>query len=218
MLDKNIQTKGNSYYSRDDIPGLFDFIATSLIAASTYHCSAMTFKEKNIVTMQDGYIDFPFKSDTNILRFRPYNLVIDSFENITSDKIIFRQLSDSEIIRPMESFETNRLLFNQYQIQSYFTNYYELYINEIKEKHGDNHTAWPSVWNFARVVRNSFSHGNKIDIRNSRSVVAWNNFELSSTDNDKTFFPELFNIGDLFYLTIEMESIRIEKPIKVINF
>ena len=217
MLDKDIQTKGYSYYSRDDMPGLFDFIATSLIAASTYHCSAMTYKEKIIVTMQDGFIDFEFKSDTNTLRFRPYNLVTDSFKNITSDKIIFRQLSSSEGTRHMESFETNRLLFNQYQIQSYFTNYYELYVNEIKEKFGDNPADWHTVWDFARVVRNSFSHGNKIDIRGSRNVTC-NNYELSSEDNNEIFFPELFNMGDLFYLTIEMESIRIDKQIEAINF
>ena len=167
--------------------------------------------------MQDGYIDFPFHENINTLRFRPYNLVTDSFKNIISDKIIFRQLSDFEIIKPMKSFETNRLLFNQYQIQSYFTNYYELYINEIKEKYGKNPVDWSAVWDFARVVRNSFSHGNKIDIRGSRSVE-WNSFKLSNKDNDKIFFPELFNIGDLFYLTLEMESIRTSKSVEAVKF
>lgn len=50
--------------------------------------------------------------------------------------------------------------------QSLSTNYFERNLSIIKQKFGDNPYYWPDVWNFARVARNSMSHGGKVFFKN----------------------------------------------------
>lgn len=59
-------------------------------------------------------------------------------------------------------------------LQSCFLRYFETNRPKIEARFGDKPAAWPSVWNFARVVRNAFAHGGLLTFRNaSAQAVSW---------------------------------------------
>ncbi|MBB5047928.1 hypothetical protein HNR60_002685 [Rhodopseudomonas rhenobacensis] len=64
---------------------------------------------------------------------------------------------------------------------------------------------WPSVWNFARVVRNAMAHGGKIRI-DDKAQVQWQRLSYSEADNGKPIINIDLWPADLFILIKEMEK------------
>lgn len=92
--------------------------------------------------------------------------------------------------------------------QALITNYFERHRHDIVDKFGtDVNSSWPSVWNFARVVRNAMAHGGEILIRSPTAPpVNWKGLSYSPNDNGRNILHTDLWPGDLLDLLIEMDS------------
>lgn len=92
-------------------------------------------------------------------------------------------------------------------IQSTFSQYYENIKSTIEEKFGKEVENWPNVWNFARVVRNAFSHGGRIKISNSKAPkIVWRELEYDYYSNGKSIMYTDLTAVELIFLMIEMDT------------
>lgn len=91
--------------------------------------------------------------------------------------------------------------------QALGTNYFERYVGIIKSHCGDDPCGWPSVWNFARVVRNAMAHGGRIHFTSPNAkTVAWRGLSYGPSENDRHILHVDLWPGDLFDLLIEMDA------------
>ncbi|MCG6207645.1 hypothetical protein LPW26_23615 [Rhodopseudomonas sp. HC1] len=98
-----------------------------------------------------------------------------------------------------------RLLFSFGQ--TLIINYYERHLDEIKAHYGKAPADWPSIWNFARVVRNAMSHGGHLNFENPKaSSVSWGGLTYSPSDNGRLILHTDIWPGDLYYLLRDMEN------------
>jgi hypothetical protein len=83
-----------------------------------------------------------------------------------------------------------------------FVDYYESVVDEVRNNYGDDTTNWPSEWNFGRVIRNAFSHGGEIYIRNlNADPVEWRGLEYSSSKNERyVLFQDLATVEVIFLM------------------
>ncbi|MFE0017029.1 hypothetical protein ACFWXH_19430 [Mesorhizobium sp. NPDC059054] len=88
--------------------------------------------------------------------------------------------------------------------QALLTNYYEGQRDYLKQKYGPQ-KSWPSVWQFARVIRNAMSHGGAIDIRDG-VTVEWRSVTYAPSDNGKVIINHDILPGDLLILAKDMEA------------
>ena len=86
-----------------------------------------------------------------------------------------------------------------------FLIFFERYNEWMTATHGDA-VNWPSVLNFARVVRNAIAHG-KINIRNQKApAVAWQIFSYSYADNGRQIIGPDLSAGDIFSLMFDADK------------
>jgi len=92
------------------------------------------------------------------------------------------------------------------QLYSYsYIAFYENIKNKIEMKFGEQPSKWPSILNFARVIRNSFAHGNIVNFINPRaSKVSWENLSLGPVDNGKQVLFSLLGLSDIILLIFEI--------------
>jgi hypothetical protein len=77
----------------------------------------------------------------------------------------------------------------------------------IEEKFGKEVESWPNVWNFARLVRNAFSHGGRIKISNPKTPkIIWRELEYDYFSNGKSIMYSDLTAVELIFLMIEMDS------------
>ena len=96
-------------------------------------------------------------------------------------------------------------------IESLFSQYYENYKLEILKTFGKDFNKWPSEWNFARIIRNAFSHGGRIKIDNpSAKKVSWKNLEYDFYSNDTIVLYNDLTAVELILLMIEMDNYLIK--------
>lgn len=96
-------------------------------------------------------------------------------------------------------------------IESSFSQYYENYKLDIIKIFGKDCNKWPSEWNFARIVRNAFSHGGRIKIDNpNANKVSWKNLDYDFHSNGKALLYNDLTAVELIYLMIEMDNYLVE--------
>lgn len=89
-----------------------------------------------------------------------------------------------------------------------FIRYYEDNIHKIKALFGNEQDNWPEVLRFSRVVRNSMSHGGKIEIRNQKfRPVNYSGLTYSFADNGKRILHNTLTAADIFFLMLDMDLI-----------
>jgi hypothetical protein len=92
-------------------------------------------------------------------------------------------------------------------VAAFFGEFYAAYKAWLDKNISTDPYQWPSVLNFARVIRNSCAHGGIICFDNpSAKSVKWHNLEYSPSDNGR---PVLFNdmaVGDFIVLMFEMSQ------------
>ena len=90
-----------------------------------------------------------------------------------------------------------------------FIKYFERVRDEVETKFGVSVTAWPSVWNFGRTVRNALTHRGVLDIRSPNATpVTWRILTLTHTDNGQELLAptKFLGVGDLIPLLLEMDA------------
>lgn len=90
-----------------------------------------------------------------------------------------------------------------------FVEFYEAFSDFIYDKYGKVKN-WPAFWRFARVVRNSISHGGKVAIDNEKDEpVEWYGLRYSFANRGHPIIGVPFadlNVGDLIVLMFEMND------------
>lgn len=90
-----------------------------------------------------------------------------------------------------------------------FANYYESMRTRIKSQYKSDLKKWPSVLNFARVIRNGISHNFRINFDNpNASIVTWKNWSFGPSNNGDEFLTNNNGLkaGDLIVLMEEMDA------------
>jgi len=95
--------------------------------------------------------------------------------------------------------------FQQKIIGAAFVNFYESILDTIKSKFpGSPDPNWPAVLNFARIIRNSYSHGGRISFQNAQaSSVTWRGLSYSPIDNGRFIHDKIF-VVEIIELMKEM--------------
>jgi len=71
-------------------------------------------------------------------------------------------------------------------LQATFLHYYETVSPKIEARYNTDVSNWPSVLNFARVIRNAFAHGGQIYFRNPNAQPAsWRTLTYKPSDNGR---------------------------------
>lgn len=91
--------------------------------------------------------------------------------------------------------------------QAMFTRYYENNLPSIKKAHGNrNKNQWPSVLQFAAVVRDAMSHGGIIHMFPSVPPVRHFGLTYDSASNGRKIIHNDLSCADIFFLMIEMDD------------
>jgi hypothetical protein len=87
-----------------------------------------------------------------------------------------------------------------------FINYYERYVEEIKDFWGTDVNYWTNSWSFAWAVRNAYSHNRLIYFRNiNHKGVIWRDIELHPRlQNQK--IDNVINFTGSLLLLLEMDE------------
>lgn len=88
-----------------------------------------------------------------------------------------------------------------------FTEFYENHLGEIRSCYGDAAAKWPTIWQFARIVRNAMAHGSHIDITNPNAApVSWKGLSYGPAQNGRKIFGADIEVGDILMLMFLMSS------------
>jgi hypothetical protein len=88
-----------------------------------------------------------------------------------------------------------------------FVMFWDSYSEAIQAACGNDAYKWPSILNFARVIRNACSHGGKIHFKNMNAApVQWHSCSLSPADHGKLIIGEDFNPTTLLILMWEISE------------
>lgn len=114
--------------------------------------------------------------------FKPVTLLDPIINNTYPKKI---EIIESKVDNYMASNIINGLQRVQASmIEASFVHYFETFRVQVETKYGSSNILWPPVWDFARVVRNAFSHGGVIEIRNPNSTtVSWKGLSYNHSNN-----------------------------------
>lgn len=93
-------------------------------------------------------------------------------------------------------------------ISPIFVDFYENSIDSFEEKFGGRDgSQWPKTLDFARVVRNSCSHGGKLFFRNKNNrSVSWRDIQYGPQDHGKVVICGELSIADIIILMIDIND------------
>ena len=88
-----------------------------------------------------------------------------------------------------------------------FTQFWDKVVPIAETKFGGDISRYPPILNFARVIRNSFSHGNRIHFQNPlASSVHWKSIQYAPTDNGKVVLFHDMALADFIVLFDEVSD------------
>jgi len=148
------------------------------------------------------YVFFPFDISTHIsLKSFPQYLKYEF-----SDNQIFK------LDNRVKSKYRNALVTRM--VGSSFVSFYEGVKEEIDTQFGkDDYKNWPDTINYARHVRNGFSHGSQFYMKNPNIPdVNWRNFMINPQNNGQRvlFGDDGLEIGDIVLLMDDVNTIITE--------
>lgn len=92
-------------------------------------------------------------------------------------------------------------------IEAAFVHYFETVRPVVEQNHGADPHNWPSVWDFARVVRNAFAHAGQITFQNPAAPsVAWGSLSYSPADNGRQILYQDVTAVEIILLMEDMDT------------
>lgn len=154
-------------------------------------------------------IEIPFKGltiaeDYSFQAYRPLKAVV---ENDSIRRLEFKVYPPLNI--PLDSANTRYVsqpsLLQQKIIGSAFVHFFELIRDKIETKYSSNTLKWPDDLNFARVIRNAYSHGGNIHFLSpTAGAVSWRGLTYSPSNNGKSIHTDLY-VGEIIELMKDIE-------------
>jgi hypothetical protein len=96
----------------------------------------------------------------------------------------------------------NHFIFGLSQMM--VVSYVENHKGHLNAKYGPV-DSWPAVWQFARIVRNAMSHGNKVNITDGKTAT-WKGLTYSPSENGRTVVNADLLPGDLIVMLREWKT------------
>lgn len=142
------------------------------------------------------------------LKFHPHEMWKALVGNKLPERIVFEEEPRlSEAKRSGHFKAGTKLGITSALIQPCFLNYFERLRPNIEQRFGGDPYQWPSVWNFGRVVRNTFGHNGEIHFRSANAVpVSWRHYTYSPADNGRVILFKDVGIVELIYLMADMDA------------
>ena len=142
---------------------------------------------------------------TNIqIGFYPVKIIKRLFENYWPDEyeLEFEPLIKNE----KQKYQLNsKMTYSVQVLGGCFSQFWDKAVPLIEAKFGTDQQKWPPLMNFGRVIRNSFSHGNKIFFLNSKAAsVTWKNLVYSPSENGRVVLFQDMGIADFIILFEEI--------------
>lgn len=92
-------------------------------------------------------------------------------------------------------------------IGSAFIHYFETMRPILEQNHGTDPRNWPSVWDFARVIRNAFAHAGQITFRNPAAAsVSWRSLSYNPADNGRQILYQDVTAVEVILLMEDMDT------------
>lgn len=137
------------------------------------------------------------------LRWTPNKVMSRMAKNSWPDRIHFMTASHPVCtIAPQAKFGIAwDLLFSQTQFM--LTSVYEEYKHAIRREYGTKDNDWPSCWKFARMLRETLSHGGRIFIKND-GIYTWRNLSITNKNNGENLLHNYILEADIIVLLHEM--------------
>jgi hypothetical protein len=89
-----------------------------------------------------------------------------------------------------------------------FVNFYERHLPWM-EKNVGKQSAWPDTFYFARLIKNSISHGGKVHFtRDPKRTATWHHLRYDGGDHGKVMIGAtgVFSISDLLFLMFDVSD------------
>jgi hypothetical protein len=144
---------------------------------------------------------FQFDMRVKVPNFEPLLVALDD-RHPDAIEIEFLRGRESPL-RVGDPVPFQRILLNL--MAPIFVQFFEDYKHWIDATFG-NTDNWPEIFNFARLVRNAFSHGNRLTIWNESAKPArWHNLTYDHSHHNRPIGLDL-TIGDILILMFEMND------------
>lgn len=188
----------------DDLVTLVSLFASLGIALDAHHTgSAKAYSPQDYLTIEGT----PRVSNIE-LRFFPHSLMEILTANKWPTKIEFEA---HPIINPTPVYPlllTGLQVVHGAMAQSTFVHYFESVRPLLENKYGTDTHKWPNVCNFARIIRNAFAHGGKINFQNPiASSVQWKTLNYDPSDNGRQILYQDLTSVELILLMEEMDLV-----------
>ena len=188
--------------------GAYQTISTMLILMSSFYISSSTllnpkpqFKDYDTASLED--IDKKWT-----IKIPVYMPLFDALNGRLPDPIKIGKYS----YEPFKQQHYNAgSVFNvpELIVMPMFINYFESHKSAIKSQWGDHASKWESdAWKMGYVVRNSFAHGGKLDIRVKSFVVDWSGRQIAINNHGEQLMGNYCSVGNILDLLLEMENDR----------
>lgn len=91
--------------------------------------------------------------------------------------------------------------------QAMFTRYWETNLSAIEGVHGRRRTGrWPSVLQFAAIIRDAMSHGGTIHMFPTIAPATHFGLTYSQSDNGKSILHNDLSCADIFFLLLDVDA------------
>jgi len=196
----------------------FKTVAVLMTNAICYGCGLDVTRTGIMIKLPSNFImafEGNPKGVDEILTFVPHSLmefiakdtwptVLEFGERPITDAQTLRKKSKNDISFQGESTH----LIQELIIMSNFVYYYESVKDSIEKKYGQNPWQWPGTLNFARIIRNAFAHGGKINIKNPNDPpVHWKQYIYSHQNNGQQIIPNDINMPEIIFLLKEIDGL-----------
>lgn len=153
---------------------------------------------------EDHYATFDGLLCDITLRWKPNLVIFAAVMNGIPNEIEFEeyQLAPKTAENEVNLGALNHFFFGTSQMM--IVSYYEKNRRHIEDRFGkiDN---WPPVWQFARMVRNAVSHGNKVNIIDGKSAT-WKGLTYSPASQGRIVINSDLFPADLIIMLRELED------------
>ena len=195
--------------------GFFDELVTLLVSLSSFNAAVESFWNRGLTTIPNTpghplrlygrFVVVEWKPNEfmhDVTRDRwPTTLSIDLLDPTAPEA----RVNDSGV--PFASSAVAAMVHGL--VGSMFITYFERVREQVEAKFGASVSAWPSVWNFGRTVRNALTHRGVLEIRSANAPpVTWRSVSLTHTDNGQELLAptKFLGVGDLIPLLLEMDA------------
>jgi len=164
----------------------------------------------------------PWKSDQGVLfqgnanvtnqqiRFVPHNTFAELWERRWPEifELEYQTLNENESTVPNPEKMPRNLTYTLELLSGCFILFWDKVEDSIKAKYSSDSRNWPEELNFARIIRNSFAHGNKFEIRNQSSpIITWKGISVDYSVNGQMVLFGPVGVADIIILMEEVDSL-----------